>query len=98
MTKREEYIEKLAAQLKEWSSAIDEMEKKATAQSAEQKERLLKELEGLRARRKDAQVKLSQLRETTGEAWEELTDGMEKAWGEMKEAVGRVADKYKQPR
>ncbi len=38
------------------------------------------------------------MRETTGDAWETLTAGMDKAWADMKEAVRQIAEKFKQPR
>ena len=37
MKSREEYIDKLAAQLKEWSAKIDELESKARAAKADAK-------------------------------------------------------------
>jgi outer membrane murein-binding lipoprotein Lpp len=37
MKSREEYIDKLAAQLKEWSAKVDELESKACAAKADAK-------------------------------------------------------------
>lgn len=98
MTKKEEYIDKLAAQLKDWSATIDKLASKTELLAGEQKVKLLEQLEELRTKRLDAQVKLNQLRESTGESWKTLEQGMEKAWGDMKEAMHKASEKFKQPR
>lgn len=98
MGKKEEYIDKLSAELKTWSARIDEFAEKAEHEALEHKTKLLREIEEFKARRLEAQVKLRQIKETTGDAWEALVAGMDRAWADMKEAVRRIADKFKQPR
>jgi xylose isomerase len=98
MGKKEEYMNKLNAQLKAWGDRIDEFTERAEHEALEHKAKLLLEIEELKARRLDAQLKLRQMTETTGDAWEALVAGMDKAWAEMKEAVRLIADKFKQPR
>jgi len=98
MGKKEEYMEKLGAQLKEWGGRMDEFTEKAEHEVLEHKTKLLREIEEFRVRSLDAQLKLRQMKETTGDAWETLVEGMDRAWADMKEAVHRVAEKFKQPR
>jgi len=98
MEKKEEYMEKLSAQLKNWGDRINEFAEKAEHEALEHKTKLQREIADFESRRLEAQLKLRQLRETTGDAWETLMAGMDKAWADMKEAVDRIADKFKQPR
>lgn len=98
MGRKEEYMDKLSAQLKVWSARIDEFAEKAEHEALEHKTKLLREIEGFKSLRLEAQFKLRQMAETTGDAWETLVAGMDRAWAEMKEAVRRIADKFKQPR
>jgi len=98
MGKKEEYMEKLGVQLRAWSERIDFLTEKAEHEALEQKTKLLREIEEFKARSQEAQLKLKQMRETTGDAWETLVAGMDKAWEDMKEAFHQIADKFKQPR
>jgi len=98
MGKKEEYMEKLGAQLRAWSEKMDFLTEKAEHEALEQKTKLLREIEEFKARSQEAQLKLKQMRETTGDAWETLVAGMDKAWGDMKEAFHQIADKFRQPR
>lgn len=98
MGKKEEYMERLGAQLKAWGDKIDEFADKAEHEALEHKTKLRREIEDFKARRLEAQLKLRQMKETTGDAWETLVAGMDRAWVDMKEAFRLIADKFKQPR
>lgn len=98
MGRKEEYIEKLSAQLKVWGVRIDEFTEKAEHEALEHKTKLLREISEFNAKRLEGQLKLRQMTEATGDAWEALVAGMDKAWGDMKEAIHQIAEKFKQPR
>ena len=98
MEKKELYMAKLSAQLKVWSDRIDELAEKAEHEALEHKTKLRREISDFKVRRLEAQMKLRQMTETAGDAWETLVAGMDKAWEDMKEAVHRISDKFKQPR
>lgn len=98
MGRKEEYIEKLNARLKALGARIDEFAERAEYDALEHKTRLLREISEFNLKRLEAQLKLRQLKESTGDAWETLTAGLDKAWLDMKEAVSRIAEKFKQPR
>jgi uncharacterized coiled-coil DUF342 family protein len=95
MGRREEYIDKLAAQLKEWSVKIDELEEKADKAFAETKIELGKQIESLNQKRQAAVQKLQQLKESSAAAWESIAEGAEKAWNDLKEALHSASDKFK---
>lgn len=98
MGNKEEYMAKLNAQLKVWSARMDEFAEKAEHEALEHKTKLQREIEEFKTRRLEAQLKLRQMKETTGDAWEALVAGLDRAWADMKETVGRIAEKFKQPR
>ena len=98
MGRKEDYIAGLNDQLKILGARIDEFTEKAEHEALAHKTRLLREIAEFNVKRLDAQLKLRQLAETTGDAWEKLEDGMDKAWSEMKEAFHKIAERFKQPR
>ena len=95
MGKREDYIDKLAAQLKVWSAEIDVLKAKAGKGTVEVKIAILKEVEILNKKMQDAQKKIKQIKEKTGDAWESLAEGTNKAWNDLKEAVHQATAKFK---
>jgi hypothetical protein len=44
--------------------------------------------------RDEFQTRLDGLRNHTGAAWHEMKAGVESAWGEMRSAMERVADRF----
>jgi predicted nucleic acid-binding Zn-ribbon protein len=95
MKSREEYIDRLAAQLKEWSAKIDELETKARAATSDAKISYETQIAQLKAQRDDAMKKLQDLKGASSEAWDVLKAGAESAWAEMKNAVAAAKEKFK---
>ena len=95
MIKKEEYIDKLSAQLKEWSVQIDLLKNKAGKGTAEIKIAVDKEVEILNKMMKDAQKKLQEIRGKSGDAWKIFAEGANKAWNDLREAVHQAAEKFK---
>jgi len=98
MGKKEEYMEKLGTQLKAWGERIDMFTEKAEHEALEHRTKLLREIEEFKTRSLEAQMKLRQMKETSGDVWETLVAGMDRAWADMKEAIHQIAEKFKQPR
>ena len=97
MGKREEYIDKLASQLKEWSAKVDELESKARAATTDAKTEYEKQIKQLKEKRDDATKKLQELKGSSAEAWDALKVGSETAWTEFKNAVNAAKEKFKKP-
>jgi hypothetical protein len=95
MKSREEYIDKLTAQLKEWSAKIDELESKARAAKADAKTGYEKQIKQLRDQRDAATKKLQELKGASTEAWDALKAGVDTAWADLKNAVTAAKDKFK---
>jgi len=95
--KKEEYIDKLAAQLKEWSAKVDELESKALAARADMKTEYEKQIKQVKDKRDTAMQKLQELRGASTEAWDTLKAGSEAAWADLKNAVAAAKDKFIKP-
>lgn len=95
MGKREDYIDKLAAQLKLWSAEIEVLKAKAGKETVEIKAAIHKDVEILNKKMQEAQKKLQEIGEKTGSAWESLAEGAGKAWKDLGDAVHQAGEKFK---
>ena len=95
MGKREDYVDKLAAQLKVWGAEIDVLKAKAEKETVEIRIAIHKEVAILNKKMQDAQKNLQEIKEKTGNAWESLTEGANKAWNDLREAVHQAGEKFK---
>lgn len=93
MEDRKTYIDKLAAQLKEWDSKIEELEARGQKVTAEARKEFSEEIEGLRKKKAETQEKLKNLREAGDSAWQDIKQGAEKSWKEMQNAFERAKSK-----
>jgi chromosome segregation ATPase len=97
MKSREEYIDDLAAQLKEWSAKIDELESKASAAKADVKTGYENQIRQLKGKRDDAAQRLQELKSASTDAWGTLKAGAETAWADLNKAVAAAKEKFKKP-
>ena len=98
MTSREEYIDKLAAQIKEWSAKVDELESKARAAKANVKNEYGKQIGQIKDKRDTAVQKLQELKGASADAWDTLKAGSEAAWADLKNAVTAAKERFKKAR
>lgn len=95
MENKKSYLQRLAEQLQEWDTEIDELKLKAHLAKAEAKDELQKQLEDLRVKREAAQSKFQMLQESGDDAWEDIKEGVEKSWKELKGAFTSALSKFK---
>jgi len=95
MIKKEEYIDKLSAQLKDWGVQVNQLKDKAVKGTAELKVAIDKEVVVLNKMMKEAQKKLQEIKEKSGPAWKVFAEGANKAWDDLREAVHRAGEKFK---
>lgn len=87
---RDEYVEKMKAQLDQWSVEVAKWEAKAKAAQADAKAQYEAQLEALRSRRDEAMYTLHQLQVASNEAWMDMMKGTDAAWKAMAEAFGKA--------
>jgi len=95
MKSREEYIDKLAAQFKEWSAKVDELEAKARLAKADVKADYENQIRQLKEKQNASKQKLQELKGASAEAWDTLKAGAETAWADMRNAVAAAKEKFK---
>jgi len=94
MEDKKSYLQKLAAQLQEWDTEIDELKVKAHLAKADAKDELDKQIDELRTKKEAARSKLQQLQDSGDEAWDDIKAGVEKSWTELRGAVRSAMSKF----
>ncbi|HET7318693.1 MAG TPA: hypothetical protein VFK23_06120 [Nitrospirota bacterium] len=94
-TKKEEYIDKTAKQLKEWSTKIDELESRAAKASSEVKTGYKALMKDTKKKRDALSKELHKLGDAGGDAWDALKKGVEAASKDLKHAIEAARDKFK---
>jgi len=92
---KEAFQQRLEAQIEEWDTRLDELKAKAMDAGSELRADYDKQLETLAAKRDALQTKALELRKRTEDAWDDLKSGTEKAWDDMRDALNRIASRFK---
>ncbi|QSA98501.1 coiled coil domain-containing protein [Methylococcus sp. EFPC2] len=95
MKSKDEYIESLAAELKEWSAQIDVLSAKAENAAEHAKLKYAEEIEALRGKQRAAAEKIKELEEAGGDAWVVVKETADKVWDELRTGISGVASKFK---
>jgi hypothetical protein len=85
---QDEYKQKMAAQLQEWSVQINLLE-------ASMKNKCADELHEVRVKQRAAFGKMKELKETRGEAWGHVKETADKIWDDLKTGVAEAHSKFK---
>jgi uncharacterized coiled-coil DUF342 family protein len=94
MEDKKSYLQKLAAQLQDWDTEIDELKVKAHLAKADAKDEFAKQIEDLRSKRQAMQSKLQQLQDSGDEAWDDIKTGLEKSWTELRGSFRNAMSKF----
>jgi hypothetical protein len=95
MSKRDAYVKRMQAQLDEWNRELDGLEAKAKKADAEARAEYEKRLEDVRAKRDDALARMEEFKNASDDAFEEIRDGVEKAWSDLRKSLVRARDRMK---
>ncbi len=95
MATKEEYQAKMEAQLKDVAAKLADLMAKAEKATADAKVQYQEQIRAVRAKLHETQGRLQQVKASSGEAWEALKDGTEKAWGELRSAVDNALSKLR---
>lgn len=92
---RDEYVEKLKAQLDQWNTELVKWEEKAKTAQAGARAEYEKRLETFRQQRDQAVEKMRQLQASAGDAWVDLMRGADDAWKKMQEAYEKARSHFR---
>ena len=95
MEERNEYMLKLEKNLTEYNAKLEEMKAKAAKIKDDMKADYLSRVESLEKERDDLAVKYSQLKESSGQAWDDIKIGTQKTWSALEEALEKAVSRYK---
>ena len=91
MSQRDEYVEKMKAQLDHWNAEMGKWEAKARGAQAGVRADYERQLKALREQREHAAYHLILLQSAAGSAWTDMARGVDEAWERMREAVRKAA-------
>ncbi len=94
MKTKDQYIESLASELKEWSAQIDLLTAKAENSIADVKLSYEEDLDALRAKQHEAAKKIKELEESSGDAWQTIKETADSVWDDLRAGVASVASKF----
>jgi predicted nucleic acid-binding Zn-ribbon protein len=94
MSLKDIYVEKLKAQLDDWSADIDVLEAKAREANAELKTKYHEKVEELKYQRSLAQGKLAEIQDAAEDAWEEIKKGGESVWETIRHTFAEAKSKF----
>ena len=87
MENQREYIEKIAARLKELDREISELEDIADKAVEEVKAEYHQQIKDLFLKKEKLQDKVNRIREASGNAWEDMKAGTELSWEVFNDSV-----------
>ena len=94
MTKRDQYVEKLKAQLDGWNAEVTKWEAKSRSAQADMRIEYEKQLESFRQRRNQALEQMHKVQAASGDAWIDLVRGADDAWAKMREAFEKAQSHF----
>jgi len=95
MEKRDEYVEKMKAQLDQWNGEIAKWEVKAKEAQAEARADFDRRLEAVRQQREQALYQLRLMQSAAGDAWLDMMKGTDQAWASMREAFEKASSHFR---
>ncbi|WP_163341140.1 coiled coil domain-containing protein [Desulfopila sp. IMCC35008] len=95
MNKKEAYEQKVQAQVDEWNAEILKLKAQAAKAKAEVQINFNNQVEELQQKKETVNEKLIQLKEASGESWEDLKAGIEEGLDLLKTTVNSIISRYK---
>ncbi len=95
MGMKQNYEKKLQAQLDEWAAEIDKLKAKAKNASADVQIEYNEQVNELQKKQKEANEKLTELKQSSEDTWEELKEDMDSTWDSLEKKLKSVTAKFK---
>lgn len=95
MSKRDEYTEKLKAQLDQWNAEVARWEAKSKSAQAEARLEYERQIEAFRHQRDQALEQMHKVQAASGDAWLDLVRGADDAWAKMREAFEKAGSHFR---
>jgi DNA repair exonuclease SbcCD ATPase subunit len=93
--KKEEYQKQIEAKIKDVEKKMDEMEAKGKKMKGEALAEWNRQMDRLQAQKKAATRKLDELKKSSGQGWENLKEGMNKAVADLEKSFHQMLSHYR---
>ena len=93
--KKENYQQKVEAQLNEWRADIDNLRLKAKDATAEAKLKYEDQIDKLELKFYEGKSKLRELKESSEDAWDSIKEGADSIWDTMKATFKEAKEKFR---
>lgn len=94
MSTKQNYINKLQAQLDEWAAEVDKLKAKAEGVTADLQIEYNKQLEELKNKQQAANEKLADLKKASEDTWTELKEDIDSKWNSLETTLKSVTSKF----
>ena len=98
MSLKNAYREKIEAQIEEQRARLELLKAKAKSAAADVKIMAYEEIGDADAKLDALKAKLKELGNASGDAWQEMKDGIEKAWDDLTASCKKAANRFKDER
>lgn len=94
MSARKIFVEKLKAKLDEWNAEVDRLESKAKMIDAQNQARYRATIQEIKAKIQQVERKLTVIKNSSTDAWQDLKEGAEIAWKDFEASVKQVKEQF----
>lgn len=95
MSKKDELVNEIKAQIDKWSIEIERLEKKIEKAKPDIKVEQEEQLSLLRNKYYDAKQKLLDVQNSSEEAWDDIKEGIEDSWKSIQSAFSKALSRFK---
>jgi len=92
---RKAFMNTLSSQITEWQKELTDLSARAEKAGSKAKTDFQGQIKDLNARLDDAQAKLRQIQAVGPDAWEDVREGFEKSWTEMRTAFKNALARFR---
>ncbi len=89
-----DYQGRMESQLSELGKKIDELTDEAEHAAENVKHEYYENIDVLRSQKDDIQGKLGELKHSSGKAWEDIRNGMDRSWDEVQGTLKKAASRF----
>lgn len=89
------FMNTLSTQVTEWQKELNDLSARAEQAGTKAKTEFQGQIKDLNSKLDDAQSKLKQIQAVGPDAWEDVREGFEKGWTEMRSAFKNALSRFK---
>jgi predicted nuclease with TOPRIM domain len=94
MTAREIFVEELKTKLDEWNAEVDRLESKTEVIDAQYRARYRAAIQEIKGKVQQIERKLTVIRNSSTDAWEDLKAGVEGAWKDFEASLKQAKERF----